>query len=58
MARHRIDAFEDESPGHIGGLSDNLGVHEVAQSDKASRGRGGNSYVVEHLPTLSLLKGM
>ena len=54
MARQHVHALEDEGPGHIGGLADDLGVHQVAQADEAGRDGCGDGNVVEHRPHLEL----
>ena len=50
MARKVVDAEEDECPGHVGHLADNLAVHQIAQADKAGRAARGNGNIVEHGP--------
>lgn len=49
---HSVDqclvGMEDESPGHIGGLADDFGVHEVAGADATGCERCGDAHVVEH----------
>ena len=54
MARQRVDTLEDEGPGHVGHLADNLRVHEVAQADEAGGGTCGDGDVVEHRPDAQL----
>ena len=49
-----VDTFEDERPGHFRHLADNLGVHQVAQSDEASHRAGGNGDIVQHPPQAKL----
>ena len=44
----RLVGMENECPGHIGGLADDFGVHEVADADAAGCERCGNAHVVEH----------
>ena len=41
---------EDECPWHICHLTYYLGIHEVAQSNEASRDRRGDGNIVEHMP--------
>ena len=55
VARHLVDALEDEGPGHVGHLADDLRVHQIAQTDEARRGAGGDGDVVEHRPQGNLL---
>ena len=50
MARLTVHLLEDECPGQVGRLTDNLRVHQVSQSDAAGRDRGGDGDVVEHRP--------
>ncbi len=45
---------EDERPWHVGHLSDNLGVHQVAQSDEGGCDARADSHVVENHPTAHL----
>ena len=54
MAGQLVDALEDECPGHVGGLADDFAVHEVAQTDEAGGGAGGDGDIVEHRPHLNL----
>lgn len=48
MARKHIYAFEDESPGHVGGPADDFGVHEVAHADGTGTDGRDDGDVVEH----------
>ena len=50
MTGNGVDLLEDEGPGNVGHLADNLRVHEVAQADEAGRRSSGDGYVVEHGP--------
>jgi len=50
MARVLVDLLEDERPGHVGDLTDDLGVHEVAKSDERRRDTRADTHVVEHCP--------
>ena len=52
MARHLVDLLEDEGPGHIGHLTDDFAVHQVAQADEAGCGGRGDGDVVEYLPEI------
>jgi len=54
MAGQHIHLLEDESPRNVGSLADNLAVHEVAQTDEAGGGAGGDGDVVEHRPEAQL----
>lgn len=54
VARHHVDALEDERPWHVGGLAYNLRVHKVAQAYEAGRRRCGYCHVVEHSPDVHL----
>ena len=50
MARKVVDTQEDEGPGHIGHLADNLAVHQITQTDETGRGSGGDGNVVQYRP--------
>ena len=50
VARHHIYPLEDKSPGYVCDLADNLGVHEVAQTDETSRRTCGDGDIVEYRP--------
>ena len=54
MAWHLVDMLEDEGPGHVCDLADDLGVHQVAQADEAGGGACGDGDVVEHRPDAEL----
>ena len=54
VARHHVDALEDERPWHVGGLAYNLRVHKVAKTYEAGRSRRGYGYVVEYSPDVYL----
>jgi hypothetical protein len=43
-----------KAQGHICNLADNLGVHEVAQSDEARRDGRGDGDIVEHNPQIDV----
>ena len=45
---HGRAGVEDESPGYGCYVTDDFGVHQVAQTDESGCGRGGNAYHVEH----------
>ena len=50
----RLVAVEDECPGDIGGLANNLGVHQIAQANEARHGGYGDGNIVHHDPRLDL----
>ena len=50
MARHHINPFEDKGPWHIRNLANNLRVHEVSKTDKASCYTSGNGDIVKYRP--------
>jgi hypothetical protein len=54
MARAVVHLLEDERPRHVRNLADNLGVHQVAQSDEARRGRRGDGDIVQHGPQVDV----
>ena len=54
MAWNAIDLLEDECPGHIGWLTDNLAIHEVSQADETGSDGGCNGDVVEYMPDVHL----
>ena len=54
MARQHVDTLEDERPRHVGHATDNLRVHQVAQTYEAGRHTSGNGNVVEHAPHAQL----
>ena len=54
MARILVNLCEDESPGHICHLADNLGVHEVAKAYEAGCDWGCDGYVVKDGPDVHL----
>ena len=45
---------EDECPWHIGHLADDLGVHQVAETDEHGGDARADAHVVEHHPALYL----
>ena len=48
MAGDVINSFEDESPRHLRWITDNLGVHQVAQTDGTGTDGGDNGDVIQH----------
>lgn len=54
MARHHVDALEDEGPRYIGGFADYLGVHQVAQAYEAGRDGCRDGDVVQYGPRFQL----
>ena len=48
MTRYGIDLLEDKRPGNIRNLADNLGVHQIAQTNETGCRPCGDSYVVQH----------
>ena len=54
MAGQHIHPFKDESPGHIGRLADNLGVHQVGKADATGGDRCGYGYHVQHIHIVHL----
>ena len=54
VTRHSVYLLENKRPRHIGHLTDNLGVHQVAKTYEACCHRCGNGNVVEHLPNVHL----
>ena len=47
MARKHIHTLEDERPGHVGGPSDYLRVHQVAEADGAGTNGCDDGHVVQ-----------
>ena len=54
MTWNGIYMLEDECPGHICNLADNLRVHQVAQADKAGCGTCGYGDIIEYSPDAKL----
>ena len=50
MAWQHVNTLEDEGPGHVGCLAENLAVHKVAQANEAGGGASGDGDVVEYRP--------
>ena len=54
MAWHRIYTLEDKCPGHICYLTNNLRVHQVAQTNETGCYTRSNSNIVEYHPNAEL----
>ena len=54
MAGHHVHPLEDESPGYVRRPPDNLGVHQIGQTDAAGGDGGGYGNHVEHVHVVHL----
>ena len=52
VAWKHVHTLKDKCPGHIGNLTDDLRVHQVAQADETGGSAGGNSDIVKNGPYL------
>ena len=52
MPWKHVHTLKDKRPGHIGNLTDDLRVHQVAQADETGGSARGNGDIVENGPYL------
>ena len=54
MPGYHVHPFEDERPGHVGGLADDFRVHQVGKADAAGGDGGGDGNHVQHVHVVHL----
>ena len=54
MAGQHIYLFEYKSPGNIGWLANDFGVHQVGKANETSSDRGGYGYHIQYVHVVHL----